>query len=234
MKNYFIGTAESLINKLHDNSFFDTYLHEISVPSTEMFRDPSLWRWLREEYFPEHIDRYPSKLKIWLPACVSGGELSSLVILLSEMGISDKVQIVASSMSDKSLGMIRDGIYELRKLEVSQENYKRFNGQKDLSAYYRFERDYIVRNTALTTGVEYRKINVNFDNAPQNVRLILFRNHLIYCNPTRQDAVLQVLYRALSASGHLVLGIREKIMGISSARDFEVVNETEGVYRKKI
>jgi len=31
-----------------------------------------------------------------------------------------------------------------------------------------------------------------------------------------------------------VIGIREKISGISSGWDFEVVNETESVYRKRI
>jgi len=235
MNIFVLGSADGLIKKLQDDSkFFDLFLYEMSVPSTEMFRDPSLWRWLREEYFPEHIDKVPGKLRIWLPACVSGAELASLVILLSEAGELDKVQIIATAFSDKCLNTIREGIYELKKLEVSQENYKRFNGQKDLSAYFRYERDYIVRNKALTADVEFRKINMNLDNAPQNVKLILFRNNLIYCNPTRQEILLQVLYRALSVSGHLVIGIRERITGMGIARDFDVVNEPECIYRKKI
>jgi len=235
MNIFVVGSADGLIKKLQDDSkFFDLFLYEMSVPSTEMFRDPSLWRWLREEYFPEHIDKVPGKLRIWLPACVSGAELASLVILLSEAGELDKVQIIATAFSDKCLNTIREGIYELKKLEVSQENYKRFNGQKDLSAYFRYERDYIVRNKALTADVEFRKINMNLDNAPQNVKLILFRNNLIYCNPTRQEILLQVLYRALSVSGHLVIGIRERITGMGIARDFDVVNEPECIYRKKI
>ncbi len=235
MALYHIGSAEGFMKKLQDDvAFFDQFLYEVSVPSTEMFRDPSLWRWLREEFFPAYIDRGPVKMRIWLPVCVSGGELASLVILLSEAGVLDKVQIIASSLSDKSLNQIRDGIYDLKKLEVSQENYKRFNGQKDLSAYYRYERDYIVRNKALTADVEFKKTNNQFDNAPQNVKLILFRNNLIYANPTRQDYLLQLMYRSLSVGGHLALGIREKITGISYTRDYDVVNETEGIYRKKI
>lgn len=235
MQLYAIGSAEGLIRKLQDEkSFFDTFLDEISVPSTEMFRDPSLWRWLRDVYFAENLDKGSGKLRIWLPSCVSGGELSSLIILLSEMNALDKVQIIATSFSDKSLNQIREGIYDLKKLEVSQENYKRFNGQKDLSAYYRYERDYILRNRALTADVEFKKINLNFDYPPQNVKLILFRNNLIYANPTRQEYILQVMYRALSVSGIIVLGIRERITGIGITRDFDLVNEAESVYRKKI
>lgn len=235
MKIYLIGTAEGLMKKFeNDRAFFDIFLHEIAIPSTEMFRDPSLWRWLREDYFPNHIDKSPGKLKIWVPSCVSGGELYTLAILLSETGFADKVQITASSMSDKSLGMIKDGVYDLKKVEVSQENYKRFNGTKDLSAYYRIEKDYIIRNSALTSEIEFRKLNINFDNAPQNVKLILFRNSMIYYNPNRQDHILQTLYHSLSVAGHLVIGNREKITGLSATRDFDLVNETESVYRKKI
>ncbi len=160
--------------------------------------------------------------------------LFSLAILLHEMGIADKVQIYASSVSDKCLTQIKEGLYDQKKLEISQENYKRFNGQKDLSAYYKPERDSMVRYTGLTENVEFRKVNINFDNAPQNIRLILFRNNLIYYNPTRQEIILQVLYRALSASGYIAVGIREKISGLNSNRDFEIINETESVYRKKI
>src|SRR5512133_3959752 len=73
MAVYYIDTADGLIRKLQNESqFFDTFLSEIPVSSTEMFRDPSLWRWLREEYFPNHLDKSSAKLRIWIPSCVSG------------------------------------------------------------------------------------------------------------------------------------------------------------------
>jgi chemotaxis protein methyltransferase CheR len=234
MKLYLIGSADGLIKRLEEDAgFFDTLLYEIAVPSTEMFRDPSLWRWLREEYFPNHVEKTAGKFKIWLPTCVSGGELYSLAILLNEMGLSDKVQITVTVISDKSIGIIKSGSYDMKKVEVSQENYKRFNGSKELSTYYKTERDSIIRNTSLIENVEFKKLNINFDNSLQNIKLILFRNSLIYYNPTQQEKVLQLLYESLSVSGHLVLGIRERISGISNSREFEVVNEAESVYRKK-
>jgi chemotaxis protein methyltransferase CheR len=235
MKIFLIGSAESLIKKLQDDSgFFDVFLHEMSVPSTEMFRDPSLWRWLREEYFPDQLEKNGGKLKVSIPLCVSGAELYSLSILLFETGWYDKIQIVASSISDRSLEIMKQGTYDLKKIEVSQENYKRYNGPRDLSAYYKTEKDCVIRNNQLLDHVEFRKLNLNFDNAPQNVKLVLFRNNMIYYNPTRQDYMLQVLYRSMSVSGSLILGIRERISGISATRDFELINQTESVYRKKI
>jgi len=66
------------------------------------------------------------------------------------------------------------------------------------------------------------------------VKLILFRNSLIYCNPTMQDRILSVLSDSLSASGILITGIKERISGISSSKDFEIMNEAESVYKKRI
>ena len=230
-----IPSPDILIKKLQEEpAFFDTFLYEISVPSTELFRDPSLWRWLREEYFQAAIEKNIGKFKIWLPGCVSGSELYSLSILLSETGLLDKVHIIASAISDKSIEKIKEGSHDTKKLEVSAENYKRFNGNKNFSTYYKDDRNCVFRDASLIGNVEFRKLNINFDNAPQNNKLILFRNNLIYFNPTLQERVLLLLHESLSGSGHLVLGIREKISRNIAIKDFEVINENESVYRKRI
>ncbi len=230
-----ISNADNLIYKLkNDLEFFDLFLFEISVSSTEMFRDPSLWRWLREDFFPDIIEKNIGKYKIWLPNCASGGELFSLVILLHEIDLLDKVEIIATTISDKSIEYIKEGRYDLKKLEVSIENYKRFHGSSEFTDYYKLDRYYAFRDTTLYSNVEFRKQNINFDNSPQNVKLILFRNNLIYCNPALQEIILQHMYNCLSASGYMILGTKEKIRSISVGKDFETVNESECVFRKKI
>jgi chemotaxis protein methyltransferase CheR len=235
MAIYNIGNAEGLVRKLrNDRNFFDIFLYEISIPSTEMFRDPSLWRWLSEEYFPCVVDKITGKFKIWLPSCVSGAELYSLAILISEAGLLDKVHIIASCLSNKSIEVMKSGLYDLKKMEVSGENYKRVNSAKELSTYYKSGHNYAFRDTRLIQNVEFNKLNINFDNAPQNIRLILFRNSMIYFNPSQQEKILHVIFNSLSSSGHLVVGIREKISGMNTGRDFEFINETESVYRKRI
>jgi chemotaxis protein methyltransferase CheR len=230
-----ISNAENLINKIKNHpEFFDLFLNEISVPSTEMFRDPSLWRWLREEFLPDTINKTISRYKIWLPNCVSGGELYSLSILLKEIEFSDKVDLLATTISNKSIEHIKEGRYDLKKIEVSNENYKRFHGSHEFSEFYTLDRYYAFRDTDLIKNVEFRKQNLNFDDSPQNVKLILFRNNLIYYNPSLQEKILQHMYNCLSVGGHLILGIRERIKNLSIINDFEITNEAEGVYKKRI
>jgi len=230
-----LSNVDSLIKKLTNNpDFFDIFLHEISVPSTEMFRDPSLWRWLRDDLFAVATDKNLSRFRIWLPNSVSGGELYSLAILLKEIDILDKVEIISSSYSSKSIEYIKEGRYDLKKVEISAENYKRFQGTEDLSDYYRLDRYYAIRDTSLIKNVEFKKQNINFDNSPTNVKLILFRNSLIYFNPSLQDRTLNLMYEKLSAAGHMIVGIKEVVKSSGSTSLFEAVNISEGVFKKKL
>ena len=66
---------EILMSKIkEDRNFYDKFLDEIAVPSSEMFRDPSLWRLLRDETIPKLYQETPN-FKIWLPGVVSGDEV---------------------------------------------------------------------------------------------------------------------------------------------------------------
>ncbi len=230
-----LSNVGSLIKKVNNNpEFFDIFLHEISVPSTEMFRDPSLWRWLRDEFFTKASEKTLSRFRIWVANSVSGGELYSLAILLKEIDILHKVQIISSSYSNKSIEYIKKGRYDLKKIELSLENYKRFQGTKDFSNYYRLDRYYAFRDPSLIKNVEFKKQNINFDNSPTNVKLILFRNSLIYVNPSLQERTLQSMYEKLSAAGLLIVGTREIVKLPNNDNAFEAANKSEGVFKKKL
>jgi len=226
---------QGLIKLITDNTqYFDTFLYELFVPSTEMFRDPSLWRWLRDELFTKLTEDKLNNYKIWLPNCISGGELYSIAILLFELGILDKVRIIASSVSEKSINNMKRGIYDLKKIEVSNENYTRSLGSRSLDVYYEIDRYFANRDISLIRNVEFHKQNLDYDDSPMNVKLILFRNSLIYYNPGLQEKILKKMYESLSASGHLIIGIKERIRDTTSFKGFDVVEESERVYKRKI
>ncbi len=230
-----LTNAENLFRKLsEDNEFFDTFLHDLHSPSTEMFRDPAVWRFLREEYFPGLNGRQLDNFKIWLPYCVSGAELFTLCILLEEIGILDKVRIFATVFSNKSLSYIKSGKYPLKKIETSVENYKRFQGQKNLENYFVIDHNEAIRSSSLIKDVEFIKDDIIFSKAPQNLKFILFRNTMIYYNPTRQAQTLELMHKNLSASGSLVVGIKESIkLSNVNTPIFDAFNENEGIYKKR-
>ena len=77
------------------------------------------------------------------------------------------------------------------------------------------------------------KQNIKFDNAPLNVRLIIFRNSVIYFNPNLQESVISRLHSSLSGSGYLIMGSNERLRG-TNTNEFEAVNESESVYKKRL
>jgi chemotaxis protein methyltransferase CheR len=231
-----LHNAENLYRKLSDDpQFFELFLNDIFTPSTEMFRDPSLWRWLREEYFPNIPERHFDNFKIWIPQCISGAELYTIIILLKELGLDNKVKIIATVYTDLSLEYIKSGKYQLKKLEISIENYKRFHGQESLEKYYSMNGNDVIRDPMLIKDVNFIKDDIIFSKAPQNVKLILFRNVMIYYNPSLQSQILKTIYNSLSATGSLIIGLKESIKPANvSSPEFEVINSNEGVYKRKL
>jgi len=231
-----LSSPESLYRKLLDQKdFFDTFLFQLMVPSTEMFRDPSVWRWIREEYFGKMDDKAYLNFKVWLPFCVSGGELYAIAILLKELNLTHRVKLFATIYSETSLKYIRSGEYPLKKIEVSAENYKRFQGEYEFEDYYATEKYNARRNISLIENVEFIKDDLTLKNTPRNVKLILMRNAMIYFNPAYQEKVLTSIYEALSASGTLIIGLQEMIPKNQNSQNlFEIVDTNESVYKRKV
>ena len=67
---------------LHEPATFPILLDFLTVPVSEMFRDPAYFRSLRSAVVPV-LRTYPS-LKIWVAGCSTGEEVYSLAILLHE------------------------------------------------------------------------------------------------------------------------------------------------------
>ena len=76
---------------IHDDGFLPVALSHLSVPVTEMFRDPEVFLSLRRDVFPV-LDSYPS-VAIWQPGCATGEEPYSLGIMLKEEGLLRMAQI---------------------------------------------------------------------------------------------------------------------------------------------
>jgi chemotaxis protein methyltransferase CheR len=234
MDSYNFKYPEFLLNKLQDDpGFFDLFIHEISVPSSEMFRDPSLWRILREETIPGLLNEITQTLKIWLPNSVSGDELFSLCILLKEMGLLEKVQITASAISDKSLELMKSGTFNQSKLEISADNYIRANGKEKFDNYFTENNSIFSRKTDLIKNVNFIKQNIVLEPLPQGIKLVLFRNKMIYNNQVLQWKVVKNLSQTLLSGGILIIGTKETLNNIYGSTEFALISENESIYRRK-
>lgn len=223
--------ADHLIEKLTiDPGFIDIFIHGISVETTEMFRDPSLWRIVRDEFFPVHIKSEP--YRIWMAGIKSGEELYSMSILLDEAGLWDKVEVVVSYDSSRNYDLVEKGVFNLKKVELNDANYKRFNCFSELDKYYTIQHKQAFWDKGLIEKVKFIKQNVAFDNSPKNFNLVWFRNQMIYYNQVLQDKILGIMYNSLRPGGHIVIGDKETVEHSSHNKKFKLINETEKIYKK--
>lgn len=234
INNNGLRDADGLISRLQNNKeFFDQFLFEITPETTEMFRDPSFWRILRDEVLPEITRGSANKPRIWVASLDSGEELYSLAIILKEMNLLDSVQIYANVFTDRCINRIKSGRLDPKDLETNEANYQRLNGKFEYSSYYKMDGNTIVFDTELVKNVIFVKQKTNIENDPGAVKLTIFRNQTIYYNQLLHEKVLQKISTSMVAGGFLALGVKETLENTNAYNKFTVFNDNEKIYKRK-
>lgn len=225
-------TIETLIKRLGDTPYFiHEFLDELTVNVTEMFRDPSFWRVMREEIIPAILLNH-KQFKIWHAGCSSGEEVLSMAILLKEMGILHDVSIIATDLDVNILERAKTGTYQAKSMELNEKNYIRFQGTGSFQDYYREENGYAVFNKELLINVSFRKHDLVLGEVFNKFDLILCRNVMIYFNQALQNEVLKKFHESLFKYGYLAIGSKESLIWCDYANRFIVVNNEEKIYKK--
>jgi chemotaxis protein methyltransferase CheR len=225
--------ADGLVSKLRtDKSFFEEFASEFVVETTELFRDPSLWRALRDALIPELVNSSGTG-KIFVPMISSGEELYSLCILLKENRLENQFQVIASAFSGRIIDRVKQGSFDPKKIENSESNYQKFSGKFDFQKYYTHENHNANWDKTLVENVQFMRQNTDLADSPKSVRLVVFRNKLIYFNQSLSDKVLSVLYQSILPGGYLVLGNKEKLSTNAPGYHFQEVDRSEKIFKKK-
>ena len=229
------NNADDFINRLgEDKRIFDRVLETLLIDETEMFRDPSLWRELRDRYFKDIIAKN-RETKIWMIHATSGDELFTLGIVLKEMGILDKAKIIVTCLSDSRIERIKNGGgYELKKIEVGEANYKRYSEKNDLKDYCTIKNNKVYLDQSLIKNVEFVKHNLVQDELLTGFKIIFCRNIFLYFNQTLQERMSSAIYDSLMSGGYLILGGKETLDSCSVGKRLKTLNAEERIYKKGI
>lgn len=233
MEIYKFSSFEALLEKLKgsDQRFFHEFLSEITVNVTEMFRDPSFWEELRNNILPTIFDDNKN-VSIWHAGCSSGEEVFSMAIVLREMGLLDKVRIVATDIDQAILQKAKEGVYSIKNMELNHKNYERSKGPASLDKYYREHGGKAYMDKTLIKDVVFKEHNLVNGKAFSKFDLILCRNVMIYFNQALQNYVLKVFHESLFKYSYLAVGSKESLIWCEIANKFIVINNEEKVYKK--
>ncbi|MDG9923530.1 MULTISPECIES: protein-glutamate O-methyltransferase CheR [unclassified Pseudomonas] len=216
---------------LHDPQAFMQLLQYLTIPVSEMFRDPGYFLALREQVVPL-LHTYPS-LKIWVAGCSTGEEVYSLAILLREEGLLERTMIYATDINPHSLAKAEQGIFSLEQVRTYTENYQRSGGKRAFSDYYTAAYDRALFDKSLRANVTFADHSLATDSVFAETHLVSCRNVLIYFNRALQDRALGLFHESLCHRGFLGLGSKESIDFSGYAQQFEAVARQERIFRKR-
>lgn len=216
---------------VHEPAFLHTVLARLSVPVSEMFRDPEVFAVLRSEVLP-HLASYP-RINIWQAGCAHGEEVYSLAILLQECGLLTRSHIFATDISDAALAKAQEGIYRAELLREYEENYRRAGGTGSLRDYLTERYDYIKISDSLRTNITFANHNLVADGVFGEMNLILCRNVLIYFSRPLQERVLRLFRDSLVRGGYLCLGSKESLQYTALVPEFAAHHPALPIYRLK-
>ena len=223
-------TISGLIERvMHEQQLLPRLLEGLTVPASDMFRDPTMFRALRETVLPM-LASYP-QINIWQAGCAHGQEVYSLAILLEEAGLYERSQIFATDLSERALQQAQEGIYPAREAQQWSRNYQASGGNRSLADYYSARYNLIKLDQRLRRHVTFARHNLVADGVFCEAHLILCRNVLIYFSNPLQSRVLSLFSESLVRGGFLCLGLRESLDYAPSAHDFAVFDEAQRIYR---
>jgi chemotaxis protein methyltransferase CheR len=216
---------------LHDQAAFHQLLQFLTIPVSEMFRDPSYFLALRREVVPI-LQTYPS-IKVWVAGCSTGEEVYSLAILLHEEGLLERTLIYATDINPASLDKARRGIFPLAAMQRYADSYEKAGGKRQLADYYTGAYEAALMDRYLSANVTFADHSLATDSVFSETHLVSCRNVLIYFNRALQDRALGLFRDSLCHRGFLGLGSKES-MDFSACNDaFDTMDRRERLYRKR-
>jgi chemotaxis protein methyltransferase CheR len=230
VENFGLPSVSDLIGKmLRDDTMVPGVVAGLSVPVSDMFRNPWVFQALRDEVFPV-LASFPH-INVWQAGCAHGQEVYSLAILLEEAGLYDRTHIYATDFNDAALAQAAEGIFPARDARAYSESYVAAGGSGSLSDYYHARYDFIKMDERLKRNMTFANHNLVADGVFCEAHLILCRNVLIYFTDVLQNHVLGLFRDSLARGGFLCLGTKESIDFAPAARDFVPLNARARIYR---
>lgn len=225
----FPSFAEFRYHLRTDSDYIIRFVEQITVNVTEMFRDPSFYKALRDQVFP-HLGTYPH-IRIWLAGCSTGEEAYSVAILLKELNLFNKSLIYATDINPDVLEKARKGIFPLSQMKQYSENYNLSGGSREFSEYYSANYNLAKIDETLKSKMIFSTHNLVSDHSFNEFQLILCRNVLIYFDKDLQAKVFSLFDQSMENLGFLALGSKETLRFSPIAGNFTQLSP-EKIWRK--
>lgn len=207
-----------IIEDMRENpKLIDSVAKSITVNTTELFRDPEIWKIIRQDIFPKYSAE--KQINIWHPGVSTGQEAYSMMVIADEAGVLDQCRIIGTDLNEDVLAVAESGKYKYREIDEYIENYRQVFGSIDsppMKNYFNFSKrkSLITVSGRLTKKIRFVKHDLTRTQNPLDAKyhMIICRNLLIYFDHDTQNRIFKFFYDQLHPGGTLVIGRHEGIL----------------------
>ncbi|MFP4287864.1 MAG: CheR family methyltransferase [Bacteroidales bacterium] len=238
-----LSGADELIVKIRENpQYFQKVINDITVNTTELFRDINVWLNLRRNVLG--LFKNKTNINIWHAGCSSGEEVYSMLILLNELDLLEKTKVFATDINTDILQRAKSGVFNNRLHHTYFDNFDKvikvnplnFEESTNISYDKYFEQDSLSKTFKIKQFLR-DKVNFKYHNLVSGsifykFDLIFCRNVIIYFNTDLQNKVISLFHESLFNDGMLLIGAHENISYLPIGNKFES-KIMKGLYFKK-
>jgi two-component system CheB/CheR fusion protein len=199
---------------------------DLLIVVTNFFREPETFESLRKILIGTMSAHRKDAIRVWVPGCATGEEVYSLAICiyetLQDRGLSLRMQMFGTDISDFALSRAREGIYSgAIAQDVSPERLGRF--------FLKVDSGYQISKSIRESCVFARQ-DLTRDPPFSHLDIVSCRNVLIYLDMNLQKKIIPIFHYSLRDNGLLLLGSSEAIARFDDL--FERAEETKIFIRK--
>lgn len=225
LKEHNLQIDELLAKTKSEPEFVEQLVDDITVNTTELFRNKETWEYLYNKVIPGLKSK--TNINIWHAGCSTGQEVYSNLILFNELGLLDKVKVVASDINKKVIRSAKLGEYDYKfnaqYIEVFNELWNGLKtNPKPFEHYFNIDEDHdkIIAKDFIKKIPKFIKHDLVVEDIPfyQKFDIIFCRNVLIYFNPELQLKIVRKFFDKLHDGGVLILGTHEALHGFFKTR----------------
>lgn len=233
MNSEFKGSANSvLVHIINNKDYIQEIINQITVPTTEMFRNPILWTGLKEVLISNF--KKDQQIDVLINPCSTGEELYSMAILMETYGFKNRT-LTGVDINTRSLEMAEEGEYIRHLFDKNAKNFNdsKIDKRQHLLDYFNTSRRSVTVKDLLKKDTYF----YNNDNLSsfkiKKYDFVFCRNLLIYFEDELQKEFLLKLTRHLKSGGYLVLGMCEALKDPEVSLKYEIIDGPNRIFKKK-
>ena len=215
---------------MKDKEFLISYMDDLTVNLTELFRNPEIWIKLKDDVLPKL--KMNAKLEFWHAGCSSGEEVYTMAMVLEQSNLLFKSTALATDLSSAILEQAKKAEYSNVIVNRYLKACQQYCPDSKLEDWFEVGNHESRIKEKYKKHIEFKRHNLVQDPMNRKFDIVFCRNVMIYFDDVLKMKVLKLFHASLKEGGFFVIGYYD-MLPPEHKYLFDLYDSTTRLYRKK-